>query len=67
MVFPISARCYKEQCDMNRAVAENVARSSGEDALLLHLAVWVHQPALDSHCAVARATVDHTLEEDGTL
>ena len=59
----VIARCHKEQCDMNRAVAENVAKSGSEDVLLLHLAVWMHQPALESHCDVAKATVDHVLED----
>jgi len=53
---------YRKQCTMNQAVAENVAKSICENTLLLHSAVWIHQPGLGSHCSIAEVTVEHVLD-----
>ena len=53
---------YRKQCTMNQAVAENVAKSICENTLLLHSAVWIHQPGLGSHCSIAEVTVEYVLD-----
>ena len=58
----VISKCYRKQYTMNQAVAENVAKSNCEHTLLLHSAVWIHQPGLGSHCSVAEATVEHVLD-----
>ena len=58
----IISKCYRRQCTLNQAVAENVAKSICENTLLLHSAVWIHQPGLDSQCSVAEVTVEHVLD-----
>ena len=58
----VISKCYRKQWAMNQAVAKNVAKSDCEHSLVLHSAVWIHQPGLDSQCTVAEIIVDHFLD-----
>ena len=62
MAAEVISKCYRKQSTMNQAIAENVAKSNCEHTLLLHSAVWIHQPGLGSECFIAEVTVEHVLD-----